>query len=396
MKNDVPDWDPTAPTLPADPRAAYDELRSRCPAARDATGTWMLLRHEDVHRAALDPQTFSSAASRFKSVPNSMDGDEHRRFRELVDRFLDPARIAALVPMFRQVAEEVVAAVPRGVAVDAVDDIGLTVAVRAQSRWLGWPAGIEQRLRTWVHENQEATRSGELERTREAAARFDAIVREQIVSRRSTANISSASGDVTAELMRATVEDPTLDDGKRLLTEAETISVLRNWTSGDLGSVARAFGVVVRHVAAHGDLQSQLRGSQQDVAALDRAIDEMLRIDDPLVSNRRVTTREVDIAGRTVPQGARVVLNWTAANRDPAVFDQPDTYRPEQNAPHNLVYGLGPHACPGRALATHELREALTALLRGTGTLGLCPTEPAARATPPLGGYARVPVILGV
>lgn len=388
------DWNPTAPEVRADQRAAYDALRRRCPVARDATGTWVLLRHEDVRGAALDAVTFSSAASRFKSVPNSMDGDEHRRFRAVVDRFFDPSRIAKLIPMFRAVAEEVIAAMPRGVPVDAVADIGLPVAVRAQSRWLGWPTALEQRLRTWVHENHEATRSGEQARTRLVAERFDEIVRAQIARCRSAANDSAAGLDVTTELMQAIVEDPAAAGGGRLLTEAETISILRNWTAGDLGSVARAFGVIVHYVATHGDVQAKLRDGIENAQALDRAIDEILRMDDPFVFNRRVTTRPVQIDGRTVPQGARVLLNWTAANRDPAIFGLPDSYQPEENAQHNLVYGIGPHACPGRALATHELREALRALLRASSALLLSPADLSVREAPPLGGYARVAVIL--
>jgi cytochrome P450 len=354
----------------------------------------MVLRHEDVRRAALDAATFSSAASRFKSVPNAMDGDEHRRFRAVVDRFLAPDRVAALIPTFREVAQEVVAALPRGVTVDAVADVGLPVAVRAQSRWLGWPTTLEQRLRAWVHENHEATRSGERTRTQAVAERFDDIVRAQIARCRSNANDDAAGLGVTAELMQAVVEDPEAPGGTRLLTEDETISMLRNWTAGDLGSVARAFGVVVHYVATHSEVQTGLRASIQDARALDDAIDEILRIDDPFVLNRRVTTREVQIGGRTVPRGARVLLNWTAANRDPATFGQPDAYQPERNAQHNLVYGIGRHACPGRALATHELREALRALLQASSAILLSPAELAAREAPPLGGYARVPVIL--
>jgi cytochrome P450 len=387
------DWDPKAPEVRADQRAAYDALRERCPVARDASGTWLLLSHEHVRQAALDDVTFSSAASRFKSVPNSMDGEEHRRFRQVVDRFLDSERIAALVPAFRQIAEEIVAALPRGATIDAVEDIGLPLAVRAQSRWLGWPGALEQALRTWVHDNHEATRSGQLARTSEIAARFDEIVRAQVADRRRPASQRPRGPDVTAELMQALVEDPAVPGGQRVLTEAETVSILRNWTAGDLGSVARAFGVVAHYVATHAGLQAEVRGVR-DAMALDRAIDEMLRIDDPFVLNRRVATRDVQIGGRTVPQGARVLLNWTAANRDAAVFDHPDVYGPERNAEHNLVYGIGPHACPGRVLATHELREALSALLRGTSAIHLSSETPATREMPPLGGYARVPVVL--
>ncbi|HEY6557867.1 MAG TPA: hypothetical protein VI072_11370 [Polyangiaceae bacterium] len=198
------DWDPTAPRVLADQRTAYDELRSRCPVARDASGTWLLTGHEPVRRAALDDATFSNAVSRFRNVPNSMDGDEHRRFRAVIDRFFEPQRLAALVPSFRQVGEEAVAALPRNVTIDAVHDL-----------------------------------------------RFDTIVRDQVVS-----------------------------------------------------------------------------------------------------------------------------------------------YRPDANAAHNLVYGLGRHVCPGRGLATHEMREAVAALLRATTTVALASNEPCVRETPPVSGYARVPVIL--
>lgn len=388
------DWDATAPAVVADPRTAYDRQRGRCPVARDATGAWNLLRHEDVRRAALDDVTFSSAVSRFRSVPNSMDGDEHRRFRAVVDRFLAPDRVAALVPMFRQVATEVVGALPRAEVVDVVHDLGAVIAVRAQSRWLGWPPELEQTLLTWVRDNQEASRSGQLERTRNVAARFDEIVRGEVIKRRATAAASSAATDVTSELMTATVEDPTTPAGQRLLTEAETVSVLRNWTAGDLGSIALALGVIVHCLARHSGRQADLRRSIHDAGALDLAIDEMLRLDDPFVLNRRITTRVVEIGGRPVPEGARVLLNWTAANRDPAVFRDPDAYRPQENRDDNLVYGVGRHACPGRAFATQELREAVVALLSATNSVTLADEDHAVREAPPLGGFARVPVVL--
>jgi cytochrome P450 len=161
------DWDPGAPDVLADQRAAYDALRARCPVARDATGGFTLLRHEDVRRAALDHDTFSNAVSRFRNVPNSMDGDEHRRFRCLVDRFFDPERLVSLVPVFRQVGEEVVATLRRNAPIDAVQELGLAIAVRAQSRWLGWPTTLERTLRTWVEDHREALRSGSTSRIRE-------------------------------------------------------------------------------------------------------------------------------------------------------------------------------------------------------------------------------------
>jgi len=96
------------------------------------------------------------------------------------------------------------------------------------------------------------------------------------------------------------------------------------------------------------------------------AIDGMLRIDDPFVVNRRVTTASVRIGDHGLGAGTRIDLNGTSANRDEAVFGNPDACRPVQHAPHNLGCGVGIHACPGRPLATMELVVAVQALLQAS------------------------------
>jgi len=133
-----------------------------------------------------------------------------------------------------------------------------------------------------------------------------------------------------------------------------------------------------------------LSGDPGDIAA----IDEMLRIDDPFLVNRRVTTAETPIAGVVLEPETRVYLNWTSANRDEAVFGDPDAYRPEEHARHNLVYGTGIHACPGRPLATMELAAVTRTLLESTTHLDLAADAESERETYPLGGWRRVPVRL--
>ena len=169
--------------------------------------------------------------------------------------------------------------------------------------------------------------------------------------------------------------------------------MLRNWTGGDLGSIALCVGVLVHHLASRPELQSRLRAGVPD-GELDLVIDEVLRIDDPFVTNRRVTTGPVDLGGVRLPEAARVKLHWTSANRDEATFGDPDSFDPAGHAADNLVYGVGKHACPGRLLATLELRIAVRALLTGTTTIRLDPDRPAEREVAPVGGWARVPVLL--
>lgn len=119
---------------------------------------------------------------------------------------------------------------------------------------------------------------------------------------------------------------------------------------------------------------------------MDLIIDEVLRMDDPFVSNRRLTTAPVELGGVRLPKGARVKLHWTSANRDEVTFGESEDFAPAGHATDNLVYGIGKHACPGRLLATIELRIAVRTLLAGTADITLDPRHPAKREVAPVGG----------
>lgn len=354
--------------------------------------TWIVKGHEAVRRCALDTEAFSNRVSRRLQIPNGLDGEEHRRFRRAVDAFFTPVRMLELAPVFAAIAGELIRALPRGRAVEVVEDIGSVWAVRAQCAWLGWPPQLEPRLLGWMAAYRSAMRGSDIGQRAAVAAGFDAIVLEQLAARRDTAT-GPGPADVTAQLMAASVEEPSVPGGRRPLTHAEVTSILRNWTAGDLGTIAACVGVVLHRVASDPVIQAGLRRQLHDTAALDAAIDECLRMEDPFVFNRRTATRDTDVAGHRVPAGAKVLLNWADANRDPLRFDAPDTFRPEQNAAHNLVYGIGPHVCPGRQLATLQLRAMLSALLRDSAGIELAEPAPS-RDTPPSGGFASVWIVL--
>lgn len=365
-----------------DLRAYTDELRPKCPVIKNTRGEWVLLRHADVLAAAEDHQRFSSQVSRYLQVPNGLDGEEHTLYRNIIDQYLSYEALEPFIPTFKQLAAQLVAELPRGEVVDAVNDIGAVFAVRAQCAWLGWPAELEPQLLDWMDKNHTATRSGELAQTAEVAEQFDEIIRSVVQPRRAAGD--TAPDDVTTKLCRETVNG-------RPLTEAELVSILRNWTGGDLGSIALCVGVLIAHITQEPELVEQLRTAPD--SEVDAIIDEILRIDNPFISNRRVTTCPVHIGGQDIPAGARVKLNWTSANRDEAVFGS-NQFDPAGNAPANLVYGAGKHVCPGRLLATWQLRIALQTLLASVQTIELAQGQTPEREVAPVGGYSRVPVVL--
>lgn len=352
--------------------------RTSAPVTLTADGIVEIHSHEAVREAATDPQTFSSAVSRFLQIPNGLDGQEHAKFRSLIDRYFTPEAMADFEPACRAVATDIARNLPLGVPLKAVEQIGMPFAVAAQSAWLGWPADLAEELVDWVRANQEATRSGELARTAAVAEHFDSIIHSIIEPRRG----SDGTADVTDQLIH--------DDAAGELTDQEIVSILRNWTGGDLASIAQCTGVILHHLARRPEVAERVAQGASD-AEVDAILEEFLRIDDPFVSNRRVATADTEIGGCPVAGGQKVILNWADANRDPAVFGDPDAFDPDGNAQDNLVYGIGPHVCPGRPLARLELREVTRAIL----AVGIPePARDSEREAAPMGGFRVVPVVL--
>lgn len=366
-----------------DQRSTSDALRGRCAVARE-NGTWVALRHAEVVAAATNAEVFSSRVTTRRAIPNSLDGTDHAAYRAVVDRYLTDERVAREEAQCRAHAAAIVDSLPRGVTVRTIADIGTPYAVRSQSSWLGWPSELEDELVKWIWDNRAASRSGSRDAMRQVAERFDHMIRGLLELRR-----DAPTTDVTGELLGDSV------DGQPLSTD-EIVSILRNWTAGDLGSLATSVGVLVHFLAARPSIQREVRAlvEANDHVALGAVVEEILRIDDPFVSNRRVTTRTVILGGEEIGEGEQVLLNWTAANLDPLVFGDPNRYNPAENASHNLVFGIGPHVCPGKALTLMELRVMLEELLARTSWIEPAPDRPAMRETPPVGGWARVPVVL--
>lgn len=247
-----------------DPRSTYDALRAESAVAHE-DGTWVVLRHAEVVAAATDPRTFSSRVGTRRAIPNSLDGADHAAFRAVVDRYLTGERVAHEESQCRKHAAAIVDALPRGMTVETIASIGIPYAVRSQSAWLGWPPNLEDALVAWIRDNHAATRSQDHRRTTEVAERFNQMIRALLETRRGDA----PNPDVTDELLGDSV------NGRPLTTE-EIVSILRNWTAGDLGSLATSVGVIVHFLASTPTVQREVRAlvAAGDHAALAASAEE--------------------------------------------------------------------------------------------------------------------------
>lgn len=383
MRNMRPqDWDPESATVLRDQRAAFDEMRERCPVAYSDLLGWSLFRHEDITRVLNDPVTFSSVVSRNLSVPNGMDPPEHGQYRRLIEPYFAPQAIQAFEPQCRSLAADLVRSLHGRAELELMGDFAHPFAVRVQCAFLGWPASMHEPLRLWAQKNHAATFAQDRPAMADIAHEFAGYVMGLLQLRRDTGN--QGNQDVLTTLISQQVKG-------RPLNDEEIISILRNWTVGEISTIAAAVGVVAQYLAEHTDLQQQLR---MQPALRPDAIEEILRLYGPLLANRRVTTRAVEIGGRTINAGERISLNWVAANRDGHVFTDPQSFRLDREASANLLYGAGIHVCPGAPLARMELRVAVLALLDGTIGIDPIAERPPTSAVYPASGFATLPLHL--
>ena len=355
-------------------------MRRRCPVAYSEFMGWSLFRHEDVTRALHDHDTFSNAVSQHLSVPNGMDPPEHSAYRRLIEPYFSPERMAAFEPVCRDIAVELMRDLSSRGEVEFMADAARSFAEQVQCAFLGWPPELQESLARWTRKNRDATLAQDRKAMSEIALEFEEMI-DNLLEARLQAGADPET-DLTASLMHERVNG-------RPLSNEEVASILRNWTVGEIGTISAAAGILVQYLAGHPELQGHLR-SRPDL--LPPAIEEILRIHGPLVANRRITTRAVEIGGRTIEAGERISLNWLAANRDERAFDDPDAFRTDRDPGRNLLYGAGIHFCPGAPLARLELRVLMEEVLARTGDIATVPEKPATLAAYPASGFAALPL----
>ena len=379
-----PDWNPTSPEVQRDQCAAYDEMRRRCPVAHSEFMGWSLFRHEDVTRVLHDHKTFSNAVSQHLSVPDGMDPPEHTAYRRVIEPYFSAERMAVFEPICRGIAGKLVEGLSARDEVEFVSGAALPFAAQVQCAFLGWPTALQQPLVRWTRKNHEATRTRDRKAMSELALEFEGIVDDLLETRQQAG--AGPKTDLTSALMHEKVWG-------RALSNEEVASILRNWTVGEIGTISASVGILAHYLAVHSDLQSQLRAKLE---LLPSAIEEILRLHGPLVSNRRVAKRAVEIGGRKIATGERITLMWMAANRDERAFDDPNSFRLDRASDKNLLYGAGIHACPGAPLARLELRVFLEELLSRTTEISVEAQKEPKLAGYPASGFAILPLRIKV
>jgi cytochrome P450 len=278
-----------------------------------------------------------------------MDGAEHQRVRRVVSKAFTPRAVERLYATITEVINEIVEPVSRRGHCDVVTDIARPYPVPIICALLGAPREDWQQFSLWTDDIFKAFTFpftvDEVPKVMQAWGELDDYVDEMVARRR-----SSLTDDLLSDLIRAE------HDGDRLSTEELrnlVAALLMAGTDTTRNQVAASIAVLCDHP----DQWELLRNTPELAMA---AVNETMRHSPISNSLLRVVAEDVELAGVLFPAGTTVFANTAAANRDPAIYDDPNRFDiTREGLPPILTFGAGSHFCLGANLARLELAEAL-------------------------------------
>jgi cytochrome P450 len=352
---------------------ALDRLRDAEPVSwLPALGGWLVTGHAQA-REALSPRAATTVEAEQNLVRASLgrmmltsDADEHSRMRAPFER---PFRMREATELFGAAIADTAAGLTDAIAPAGECELGADFAapfaIAMAGRILGLSLGDAGRIDAFYDAFAGAMSydgNPEPQRLADAArADLDTILHAELGRCRSTPDAS-----VTSQV----ANDPGAG-----LTDPEIAAQLRVIMFGAIetiqGAVMNTMLLLLRNPDA-------LAGAQADRAVLASAVDEALRMIPPVAFMERWTRAPLEIGGVAIGAGEFVGVSVIAANRDPAVFADPDRFRPgRENARLQVAFAHGPHVCVGLHLARLEAHLAVERLLARFPDLRLVePTAP--------------------
>ena len=340
-----------------DPFPRWDELREVCPIARtDRRGrAWLPTTYADVTAMARDIEHFSSANTSvidsgeeeespiltYGLPPITSDPPLHTWTRRLLLPWFSHARVATYEPMTRELCRSLLEPHLEEGRADAAVDYAQQIPVRVIGAILGIPEELADTFTGWVRDVLEF--ADDPQRVERGMFGIGYYLWDRINERRET-----DGDDLLTYLLHAEVEDGRVEDmvvlGMAILTMVAGIDT--TWS---------AIGSSLWHLATHEEDRERLVA---EPGLMDTAVEELLRAYSP-VTMARVVTGDVEFQGCPMKKGDKLLLNFPAANRDPAAFDRADEVLLDRRENRHVAFGSGIHRCAGSNLARMELRVAL-------------------------------------
>ncbi len=356
-------YDPYDVGIEADPYPVYRRLREEAPLYYNETHDFYAVsRFADVERGLLDPKTFISGRGGIIELiragiemPSGVlifeDPPVHTMHRRMLSRVFSPRRVAELEPKIREFCARSLDPLIGAGGFDFIADLGAQMPMRVIGMLLGVPEQDQEAVRDSVDRSLR-TEAGQ---PMKVSADF---VEGEMFAEYIDWRAEHPSDDIMTELLHAEFEDET--GTIRRLTREELQTYLTVIAGAGNETTTRLIGWTGKVLADHPDQRQEL---VDDRSLIPNAIEELLRFEPPAHHMARYVAQDVDVHGRTVPEGSIMLLLPGSANRDDRRFGDGDRFDIHREMGQPLTFGYGIHFCLGAALARLEGRLALDEVL---------------------------------
>jgi cytochrome P450 len=380
------------PAFREDPYGVLDVLRESDPVHRDtALKRWVVTRHDDVDRVVNDR---SLSADPRKALPGTymalftsedepsilfLDPPDHTRLRGLVSKAFTPRAVERIAPRIQEIADELLDAVAGKDAFDVMAAFAGPLPTIVIAEMLGVDPADRDDFKRWSDQTVEAFNPVLTEAQRERVAAANTAMREYLRNA-----IEERRRSPKDDLMSALVA---VEESGDQLTTQEIVTMCALLLAAGNVTTTDLIGNCVYALLTHPE---QLNDLRSDPALIENTIEEVLRFDSPVVETARVALQDMEIEGCPIQQGESILTFLSGANRDPAVYVDPDVFNIRRDDTHHHAFGGGIHYCLGAPLARLEARIAVGTVVRRFPNLRLAEAELEWRALPAFRGLIRL------
>jgi len=352
----------------ADPYPTFHALREHSPVHRCPDGTYFFTRHHDLNRIYRDPKTFSSAKeAQFKPLFGDSplfehhttslvfnDPPLHTNVRKAIGDALAPRVVAAMEGDLVILVDKLLDGLEGKTTLDLMDDFASVIPIEVIGNLLNIARADRGPLREWSAAILSALEFGLDQSIRDrgnrAVVEFVEFLDDLIKVRRA----DLTGDDIITRLLR-------FESGGFKLSERQVHHQCIFLLNAGHETTTNLIGNGVHALMSNPAARRQLI---ENFELIDGAVEEFLRFEAPVQLGNRITTKAVEFDDISIPAGTTLTLCIGAANRDPAVFADPDKFDITRSPNPHLAFAGGIHACAGMAVARMEARIAIARLLR--------------------------------
>jgi cytochrome P450 family 142 subfamily A polypeptide 1 len=341
-----------------EPHDAYAWMRANAPVYYDeANDLFGVASYSGVKAASVDTESFSSAQGIRPKLPQlpmmiDFDAPEHVRRRRLVSEGFTPKRVREMEGELRHICDAIIDTVCEKGSCDFVADIAAPLPIIVIGNMLGVAPKDRDTLLRWSDDMLKALGSPDptlLDGAATAFVEYTEYINPVFDDRRAR----ESADDLVGVLCHAQIDGDSLDNDSLV---HETLLILIGGDETTRHVISGGFEELLAHPDQHARLAA-------DPSLMPGAIEEMLRWVSPIKNMARCATRDIEFEGAAIKKGQELILLYPSANRDAAVFDDPETFDITRSPNPHMAFGFGAHFCLGNQLARLELKVMIERLL---------------------------------